>query len=65
VIYDISHPYDLRVALGKPTMTTDEIDRFLGDPEGDPEVRRQLLVDAQGQGYPGPSSTGNASSGVR
>jgi hypothetical protein len=63
VIYDISHPYDLRVTLGKPTMTTAEVDCFLKDPDADPDIKRRLLVDVEQQGYPDPSSGRNPSLG--
>ena len=62
MLYDVSHPHDLRVALGKPRMTTAEIDAFLDDPDSDPELKRRLLIDAQAQGYPGPTSTGHGPS---
>ena len=28
-VYDISNPHDLRVVLGKPSITTDEVDSFI------------------------------------
>lgn len=61
VIYDISHPYDLRFTLGKPSMNTAEIDQFLQNPASDPDVKRRLLTDVQAQGYPDPSSSSNQS----
>jgi hypothetical protein len=57
MLYDISHPHDLRVTLGKPSISTTEIDRFLDDPAADPQVQRQLLADVEAQGYPDPSSS--------
>jgi hypothetical protein len=57
MLYDISHPHDLRVTLGKPSISTTEIDQFLGDPAADPQVQRQLLADVEAQGYPDPSSS--------
>jgi hypothetical protein len=57
MLYDISHPHDLRVTLGKPSISTTEIDQFLDDPAADPQVQRQLLADVEGQGYPDPSSS--------
>jgi hypothetical protein len=57
-IYDISHPYDLRLVLNKPAISTEELDWFLADPAADPEVKRQLLADVQRQGYkPGSTET--------
>jgi hypothetical protein len=61
VLYDISHPHDLRVTLGKPSISTAEIDQFLEDSAADPEVKRQLLADVEAQGYPDPSSSRNPS----
>jgi len=49
--FDISAPYDLRVALNKSTIATEEIDAILADPEFDPQVKEQLLQDVVPQGY--------------
>jgi hypothetical protein len=54
MLYDISHPHDLRITLGKPSISTTEIDQFLDDPAADPQVQRQLLADVEAQGYPDP-----------
>jgi hypothetical protein len=51
MLYDISHPYDLRLVLMKFSMGTEEIDVFLADPAADAEVKRKLLADVQPQGY--------------
>jgi hypothetical protein len=59
MLYDISHPHDLRVTLGKPSISTAEIDQFLEDSGSDPEVKRQLLADVEVQGYPDQSSSRN------
>ena len=50
-IYDISYPHDLRVPMGKPSMTTEELDAFLADPGADDDMKRHLLLDVQQQGY--------------
>jgi hypothetical protein len=50
-IYDISAPHDLRGPMGKPSMTTDEIDYFLADPRADEDVKALVLLDVQPQGY--------------
>lgn len=50
-IYDISHPHDLRIALHKPTMTTEEIDELLADAAADEGIKRKLLEDVRPQGY--------------
>ena len=57
MIYDITHPHDLRVALGKPSITTDEVDSFLADADADPAVKLRLLEDVEPQGY-GPQGDG-------
>jgi hypothetical protein len=57
MLYDISHPHDLRVTLGKPSISTTEIDQLLDDPAADHQVQRQLLADVEVQGYPDPSSS--------
>jgi hypothetical protein len=49
--FDISSPHDLRVALNKPTITTEEIDAILADSESDSELKEQLLLDVVPQGY--------------
>jgi hypothetical protein len=49
--YDISTPHDLRVVLGKPHMTTEEIDSFVADADADPAVKLRLLEDVEPQGY--------------
>jgi hypothetical protein len=49
--FDISAPYDLRMALNKPTIATEEIDAILADPEFDPKLKEQLLLDVVPQGY--------------
>jgi hypothetical protein len=51
VTYDISAPHDLRVVLGKPHMTTEEIDAFIADAEASPAVKLRLLEDVEPQGY--------------
>ena len=50
-VYDISAPHDLRVALGKPSITTEEVDSFIADAEADPAVKLTLLEDVEPQGY--------------
>lgn len=50
-IYDISYPHDLRVPMGKPSMTTEELDAYFGDPGVDDDMKRLLLLDVQHQGY--------------
>jgi len=50
-VYDLSHPHDLRIALNKPTINTEEIDTVLADPDADQEVKRRLLADVEPQGY--------------
>ncbi len=47
LIYDISHPHDLRVPMGKPLMNTEEIDAYLANPDADPDMKRVLLLDVQ------------------
>jgi hypothetical protein len=54
VLYDISHPHDLRVTLGKPSISTAEIDQFLADSAADPEVKRKLLAEHRSAGIPRP-----------
>ncbi|HEX4484150.1 MAG TPA: hypothetical protein VH081_10220 [Solirubrobacteraceae bacterium] len=51
MIYDISHPHDLRVVLSKPSITTEEIDAFIADVDADPAVKLRLLEDVEPQGY--------------
>jgi len=53
-LYDISAPYDLRVALKKPVISTTEIDSMLADPAVDEAVKQQLLEDVEPQGYQRP-----------
>ena len=50
-IYDISHPYDLRVRLNKPAMTTEEIDALLTNPGIHADLKQQLQADVEPQGY--------------
>ncbi len=50
-VYDISQPHDLRVVLGKPSITTEEVDFFIADAEADPAVKLRLLEDVEPQGY--------------
>jgi hypothetical protein len=49
--FDISAPYDLRTALDKPTIATEEIDAIMADPDFDPQLKEQLLLDVVPQGY--------------
>jgi hypothetical protein len=49
--FDISAPHDLRTALNKPTIATEEIDAILADPEFDSGLKEQLLQDVVPQGY--------------
>jgi hypothetical protein len=49
--FDISAPHDLRTALNKPTIATEEIDAILADPDFDSELKEQLLLDVVPQGY--------------
>jgi hypothetical protein len=49
--FDISAPHDLRIALNKPTIATEEIDAILADREVDSELKEQLLQDVLPQGY--------------
>jgi hypothetical protein len=51
MIYDISNPHDLRIVLGKPSITTEEVDAFIADVDADPAVRLRLLEDVEPQGY--------------
>ena len=51
MVFDISAPHDLRTALKKPTITTEEIDAILADPDSDSRLREQLLQDVLPQGY--------------
>jgi hypothetical protein len=51
MIYDITTPHDLRVVLGKPRITTEEVDSFIADPDADPAVKLRLLEDVEPQGY--------------
>jgi hypothetical protein len=51
LLYDISYPHDLRVLFNKPTMSDEEIDTYLEDPRADPDLKQQLLLDVQPQGY--------------
>jgi hypothetical protein len=50
-IYDISYPHDLRVPMGKPSMTTEEVDAYFADPGADDDMKRLLLLDVQRRGY--------------
>jgi hypothetical protein len=59
MIYDISSPYDLRDALHKFSISTEEIETLLADPSADPEIKRRLLQDLAQQGYT-PASGGDA-----
>jgi hypothetical protein len=54
-IYDISAPYDRRIALNKPVINTEEINSMLSDPDVDDAVKQQLLADVEPQGYRRPS----------
>jgi hypothetical protein len=54
-VYDISNPHDLRVVLGKPSITTEEVDSLIADADADPAVKLRLLEDVEPQGY-GPQS---------
>jgi hypothetical protein len=49
--YDITTPHDLRVVLGKPSITTEEVDSFIADADADPAVKLRLLEDVEPQGY--------------
>jgi hypothetical protein len=49
--FDISAPHDLRVALNKATIATEEIDAILADPDFDSQLKEQLLQDVEPQGY--------------
>ena len=51
MIFDISRPNDLRVQLAKPSITTDEIDSLLEDPDIDDVLKEELLADVVPQGY--------------
>ena len=51
MIYDISAPHDLRVVLGKSSITTEEVDSFIHDADADPAVKLRLLEDVEPQGY--------------
>jgi hypothetical protein len=51
MIYDITTPHDLRVVLGKPSITTEEVDSFIADADADPAVKLRLLEDVEPQGY--------------
>jgi hypothetical protein len=51
MIFDISAPHDLRVVLNKPSITTEEVEAFIADPEADPAVKLRLLEDVEPQGY--------------
>ena len=53
-VYDISYPYDLRRALNKPSITADEVEAVVADPDVDQEVKRRLLADLKPQGYEPP-----------
>jgi hypothetical protein len=50
-IYDMTYPRDLRGPMGKPTMTTEEVDSFLADPNADEDMKRLVLLNVQQQGY--------------
>jgi hypothetical protein len=50
-VYDISNPHDLRVVLGKPSITTEEIDSLIADADADPAVKLRVLEDVEPQGY--------------
>jgi hypothetical protein len=49
--FDISAPHDLRGALNRQAIATEEIDAILADPEFDPDLKDQLLQDVVPQGY--------------
>jgi hypothetical protein len=51
MIYDITHPHDLRVVLNKPSITTEEVDAFIADAHADPAIKLRLLEDVEPQGY--------------
>jgi hypothetical protein len=51
VDFDISAPHDLRIALDRPTINTEEIDAILADQEVDPQLKEHLLLDVAPQGY--------------
>ena len=51
MIFDITNPHDLRVALGKSSITTEEVDALLADVDADPAVKLRLLEDVESQGY--------------
>jgi hypothetical protein len=51
MIYDITHPHDLRGVLNKPSITTEEVDAFIADADADPAVKLRLLEDVELQGY--------------
>jgi hypothetical protein len=59
MIYDISHPHDLRNVLKKISISTEEIDALLADTDTDTEIKHRLLVDLKQQGYE-PTSGGDA-----
>jgi len=50
-VYDISAPHDLRVPMGKPLMTTEELDAYFANSDADPDIARILLHDVERQGY--------------
>jgi len=50
-VYDISSPYDLRTEFKKLSISTEEIETFLADPDANPDVKDKLLRDLQQQGY--------------
>lgn len=51
MIFDISHPHDLRLQLDKPSLTAEEIDVFLDDADADSGLKEGLLADVEPQGY--------------
>ena len=50
-VYDISQPHDLRAVIGKPSITSEEVDSFIADAHADPAVKLRLLEDVEPQGY--------------